>query len=326
MQTQSTPTVSVALGTHNGAQWIAEQVESILAQSLLPIEIVLSDDASTDDTVAIAERVVAGRLPLRLLRNEPALGVTGNFEQAALACTGELIALCDQDDARHPNRLETMVAAFAARPGLLLLHGDARLVDSAGQSLGHTLFEALELSAEERELVHSGQAFDALLRRNLATGATTVFRRSLLDTATPFPRQWVHDEWLAIIAAATGEVDLLEAALVDYRQHGGNQIGATRLSLVGKVRRVSEPRAARNERLATNFGLLVEKLEALEGIDPAKLEGARGKLAHERIRRDLPVIPILRIVPVLREVASGRYRRFSRGPADILRDLVQPAD
>lgn len=323
---QERPRISVAMGTHNGGTYLAEQLESILGQTLQPVEIVLSDDASTDRTVEIAQRVVGSRIPLTVLRNATALGVTGNFEQATLACTGELIALSDQDDLWAPERLETIAAEFAARPGLLLLHGDARLVDSAGAAIGQTLFEALEVTARERELVHSGRAFETLLRRNLATGATTVFRRALLASAAPFPRGWVHDEWLAIIAAATGEVDLLDAALVDYRQHGANQIGAARLSFAGKVRRVMEPRRARNERLAQNFEVLEAKLESLgDAVTAAKLDLSRGKLAHEKVRLALPAARPRRLGPVLRQVATGGYREFSRGKGDILRDLVQPA-
>ncbi|WP_309616947.1 glycosyltransferase family 2 protein [Salinibacterium sp.] len=320
------PTISVALGTHNGAAYLGQQLTSILNQTMLPAEIVLSDDASIDDTIALAERVVGGAVPLIVIRNRVALGVTGNFEQAALACSGELIALCDQDDIWVPERLALMAAEFASRPDLTLMHSDARLVDSASASLGHTLFEALEVTNDEKNLVHSGRGIEALLRRNLATGATMMFRRSPLEAAIPFPRAWVHDEWLAIIAALTGEIDMLETELIDYRQHGANQIGVTRLSFAGKVRRVMEPRRARNERLATNFGILESRVQAMVDIDPALLELVQQKAQHEYFRRALPEARILRVVPVLRQVVTGKYRRFSRARGDILRDLVQPVD
>jgi len=325
VDTTELPTISVALGTHNGAVYLAEQLESILGQTLLPVEIVLSDDASTDGTIELARRVVGTRVPLRVISNPVALGVTANFEQAALACTGDLVALCDQDDRWAPDRLASMSAEFAARPGLLLLHTDARLVDSAGAALGHTLFEALEVTEEEKRLVHSGRALQALLRRNLATGATTVLRRTLLTAAVPFPREWVHDEWLAMVAALAGGVDLLEAPLIDYRQHGSNQIGVAKLSLAGKVHRLLEPRRARNERLAVNFAILEERVGSME-VGAAERELVRAKAQHERRRRSLPEARILRIVPVLRLAAAGSYRRFSRSAADILRDLVQPVD
>ncbi len=218
-----------------------------------------------------------------------------------------------------------MSAEFAARPGLLLLHTDARLVDSEGAALGHTLFEALEVTEEEKRLVHSGRALQALLRRNLATGATTVLRRTLLAAAVPFPREWVHDEWLAMVAALAAGVDLLEAPLIDYRQHGSNQIGVAKLSLAGKVHRLLEPRRARNERLAVNFAILEERVGSME-VGAAERELVRAKAQHERRRRSLPEARTLRILPVLRLAASGSYRRFSRSAADILRDLVQPVD
>src|SRR4051812_21689758 len=121
--------VSVALCTHNGAAFIAEQLESIAGQRPAPAEIVLSDDASADDTVAIARAVMAEHpgIDFRVLENRPALGVTGNFERAVAACTGDLVALSDQDDLWHDGRLALVSAIFASRPELLLLHSDARL-------------------------------------------------------------------------------------------------------------------------------------------------------------------------------------------------------
>jgi glycosyltransferase involved in cell wall biosynthesis len=319
--------ISVALCTHNGERFLSAQLESILNQTLLPDEIVLSDDASTDDTVAIAEAIAATHpgVRLRVLRNARPLGVTKNFEQAVLATEGELIVLSDQDDLWYPNRIEKAAAEFARRPGLLLLHGDARLVDADGEPLGSDLFAALEATPWELGSIVAGRAIDVFLRRNLALGAATMFRRSLLEPAAPFDAGWVHDEWLAVIAAATGEgtVDFVPEPLIDYRQHGANQIGVRKLSFRGKLRRLMQPRRERNRRLLAAFEHLAARLEQL-GVAPEIVAAAREKVEHERVRNALPAARILRVVPVMREVRTGRYRTKGRGAPDVLRDLVQP--
>ncbi len=327
-------TVSVALCTHNGEDFIAEQLRSILGQSQPPREIILSDDASSDSTVDVARREfedVRSRRPeldieFRLIRNSSALGVTKNFEQAVREAKCELIALSDQDDVWRSNRLQLMVSRFEADPELLLLFGDARLVDTEGAPLGSTVFDAIAVSRWERETLRAGRAFDVLLRRNIAVGATTVFRRSLLAFALPFPRSWVHDEWLAVIAAAKGPgtVDSMLEPLIDYRQHGGNQIGARKLTLAGKARRIFEPRSERNERLVMAFEILRERLEELPVRESVRTK-AREKSAHESVRNDLPKGRVRRIGPVLREVRTGRYALSGRGWPDVARDLLQPS-
>jgi glycosyltransferase involved in cell wall biosynthesis len=323
--------ISVAICTRNGAEYLATQLRSILAQTRAPNEIVLSDDASQDETVTIARAVFAGihgpTPDIRIIENAVALGVTKNFESATLACSGDLIALSDQDDAWHPERLATLEQSFLDRGDLLLLHGNAELVDEVGASLGHTLFDALGVTPGEKRQIALGNAFSVFLRRNLATGATIIFRRGLLGVASPFPAEWVHDEWLAIIASATGRVDVLADPLLDYRQHGSNQIGAEKLTLKGKFNRLREPRQARNQRLATNFGFLLGRLEQLGSrVSQQDVKRAKGKLAHESVRLGLPESRARRILPILREQARGNYRRYGRGLIDVLRDLLQPAN
>lgn len=320
--------ISVALCTHNGEKYLAQQLESMLNQTLPPSEIVLSDDASSDNTVALAEALVAdhpGTTTLRVIRNAQPLGVTKNFEQAVLATTGDLIALSDQDDVWRPNRLERIAAEFDSRPGLVLLHGEAELVDANGDHMGVRLFDALDTSAWELATIRSGHAFDALVRRNLALGASTVFRRTLLDVAIPFSPNWVHDEWLAIIAAACGDgtVDYLDEPLLDYRQHGANQIGVQKLSLRGKLRRLMEPRRERNARLVRAFDDLTERLAGLP-VAPGIAAKAREKAKHERVRDNYPGARYRRVVPVVRELLTGRYALSGRGLPDVLRDLIQP--
>ena len=325
--------VSVALCTYNGAAYLEQQLLSILGQSLRPDEIVVSDDGSTDETLAVLERVVeawraedaAHVVEIMVLRNATALGVTANFEQALAACSGDLIALSDQDDVWQPARLEIMVAEFKRRPELVLLHSDARLVDADGAPIGQTLLAALGVSSSNRAEVHAGGAFDVLLRRNIVTGATMMVRRESVERSRPFPAAWVHDEWLAMVAALTGEVDFLDETLIDYRQHGGNQIGASSLDAAGKLGRLSAPRTARNERLLARAEALQERAAKFVPTPSVEtLEKVDAKLAHERMRSALPAARPRRIRPVASAWRGRDYNRYGLGLQDALRDLVQP--
>lgn len=325
-------TISVALCTYNGAAYVQEQLLSILEQTCRPAEIVVSDDGSTDNTLEVIRTTFAGwsethssRPEVRVLSNPSPLGVTANFEQALAACSGDLIALSDQDDIWLTERLDRMATQFRRRPELELLHADARLVGATGAPLGHTLLETLGVSQRDRSAVHAGQALDVLLRRNIVTGATMMVRRGLVNRSRPFPAAWVHDEWLAVVAAATGLVDLLEESLTDYRQHGGNQIGVTTLDAAGKLGRLRAPRTARNERLLSRAAVLQERAEHL--VPPPStvtLSRIRAKVAHERMRSALPANRVRRLAPVIRSWRRGDYALFGLGAQDVVRDLVQP--
>ena len=144
--------------------------------------------------------------------------------------------------------------------------------------------------------------------------------------STPFPDVWIHDEWMAIIAAATGQFDLIGEQLTDYRQHGGNQIGARKLNLRDKIRKLREPREERNTHLVARAQVLVGKLEGLgSAVSSSTLDRAREKLVHEQFRQSLPTARIMRVAPIFGEGIRGRYAQFSRGRADMLRDILQPA-
>lgn len=324
--------VSVALCTHNGMPYIVDQVSSILHQSVPPRQLVVSDDASSDETLATVRDHVArfraerpdAAIELVVLANDAPLGVTANFEQAIRACTGDIIVLSDQDDVWHEHRVKRIVETFSAHPDVLLVHSDARLVDAVGQPLGELLSEGIGFSASEQRAVREGRAFDVLLRRNVVTGATAAFRRGLVQRAVPFPAAWVHDEWLAIVASIVGRVRYVPEPLIDYRQHGRNQIGAGSPGVRELRGRLQEPRRVRNERLLARATALAERFTE-PNVSPEVARHTRQKLKHERVRSGLPRVRLFRLVPVLREWLSGRYSRYGRARYDVLRDLVQPA-
>lgn len=329
--TRTSPSVSVALCTHNGAEFLGDQLDSILNQTVPPRQLVLSDDDSADGTVVLAlERInryrsAGGDIDLMVLANRPAVGIAQNFAQAITACTGDLVALCDQDDVWRPERLEVITRYFADHPDVTLVHGDARLVDGDGKPLGRTLFESLRVTARERMQIDRGTAIHTLIRRNVVTGATTVFRREMIELALPIPQGWIHDEWLAMMAAVFGRVAIVPGVLVDYRQHASNQIGAEELTLRRALGKLREPRTERNRNLYVRAQALADRLHVVdERIDQRFYRIAWEKLEHERFRLALPSSRVRRIVPVFASEASGKYRRYGLGTHDALRDLVQP--
>jgi hypothetical protein len=235
--------------------------------------------------------------------------------------TGDFIAFADQDDLWEVNKLETLIPLFD-NPRTLLVHSDARLIDAKGREMG-SLMGALRLTPRERTALRGGRALAALLRRNVVTGATMMIRGSLLDTALPIPPAWIHDEWLALIAASQGGVVFDQRSLVRYRQHGANQIGAARLSFSEAGGRLRESRqdfftrkAARNTALSDLVALAPSWLHT-----PAK-HALIGKLEHDEWRSQLPPARLQRVLPVLSRSVSGHYGRFARGYLDVLRDLL----
>jgi glycosyltransferase involved in cell wall biosynthesis len=323
--------VSVALATYNGERFLREQLESIQGQSVLPQEIVISDDTSQDSTVALVGEVLTPAwcdsqgVALRVIRNTKALGPGKNFEQAILACSGDLVVLADQDDLWHQNKVERLLAEFVGKPQVLLVHSDARLVDGAGQPLGMRLSDGVGFSAEEFEILASGHSLPALIKRNLATGAAMMFRRELANLAFPLPKGELHDGWLALAASLLDGVVFVPEELIDYRQHGKNEIGGEPKDARAVVETLLGSWVVLRSRLSqknSDTTLLVERMG--DRVSQRNREIIDSRLRHNEWRIGLPKSRLLRVWPVLAGVLAGRYHKYGRVPHDVLRDLVMP--
>lgn len=248
------PSVGVALCTYNGARYLQVQLDSILAQSEPVDEVVIGDDGSSDQTMALLQ-VFSGRagamgIRVEVVQHARNLGYILNFADALQRCRSDILFLCDQDDVWYVDRVATYLQRFQADPGLLLLHSDARLVDGDGVALGGHLLEVLGVHPAEVALERSGLVIDALLLRNFITGATCALRRGLLERALPIAPCWSHDEWLAVVASLDGGLDIIERPTIDYRQHGNNQIGAGRRGLMRLLRQLDLFERQRRQRTA----------------------------------------------------------------------------
>lgn len=320
--------ISVALCTYNGEAYIREQLASIATQTVPAGEVVICDDGSTDGTVAVVEDFIAshsGPTVFRIAHTDRAGGVRANFARAIESCSGDVIALSDQDDVWREDRLSVAAATLTSRHALLAVHADARIVDALGTPTGDTLLASLYVDAGERESIQTGHGMSVLIRRNIVTGATLMFRRELLASALPLGEHWVHDEWLAAIAASLGGLDLIDDQLIDYRVHGANAIGVAQPTLRNRLGQLRVPRADRYPRFAARAQELVDRLESIGAPQEVQLL-ARQKLDFELARASYPAGRLRRPYSVLRNARRGGYATLSsQGRVDIVRDLIQPA-
>ena len=318
------PRISVALCTYNGERFIAQQIESILAQSMPVDEIVLGDDASSDNTVQIVEERVAGtNIDLMVRRHNPGLGVRSNFADAISATTGDVIILCDQDDLWHRDKVKKLVEALGDKE---LVHSDARLVDAEGNPKGSALLEELNVSAWEKRNLVDGDALAVLLKRNLVTGATAAVKGEFARSIMPVPDGWIHDEWLGFIAAFDCQLVLLPEALTDYRQHENNQIGAKKEPLFVQIKRkisADSDDDARRLTRALSASHFVNTTQRGTAEQRHRLEEA---VKHQQARSLMPKGHFSRIPTLMGEASKGNYSKYSRGIWAFGRDLLRSFD
>jgi glycosyltransferase involved in cell wall biosynthesis len=197
----------VCLAAYNGANYIEEQLRSIIPQLREGDEIVLSDDGSTDDTL---ERVRGLGHPIRIVGKGRAGGVVKNFERVLAAAEGDAMVLCDQDDVWLPGHLDRIREGLQ-RAQLVITNG--QLVDQHLLSDGKTVFET----------VGRRRGFWPNLAKSSFIGCCMAFRRELRDRTVPFPRSipW-HDWYIGLVAECTGRVERIDTISILYRRHGAN--------------------------------------------------------------------------------------------------------
>jgi len=323
----SAHSISVALCTYNGARFLESQLASYPQQTRVPDELVVCDDLSTDDTLAILERFRArAPFPVHIVRNDERLGSTKNFEKAIGLCTGDLIATSDQDDVWLPDKLALCEAAIDAQPACGLVFTNADVVDDELRSLGHHLWEAIHFGAWDRRRVRRGRGFDVLLRQWLVTGATMMFRAEHRPHILPIPESWVHDGWIAFIIGALAPVTCVNRSTMQYRQHAAQQIGGKKLGWRDLYERAREVGRGHFRLDYERFCLAYERLSALAGRlrDPGILARVARKVRHQQRRLAISECPsrCKRMLLAIDELLRWGYQRYSPTTTHFLKDLL----
>lgn len=222
--------IDVVMATYNGAVYVKQQIESILAQDYPSVRLIISDDGSTDSTPKILQEY-AKKHPdiITLLPFDGNKGVIGNFSRLLSYATADYVCFSDQDDvwnkdkvSKSSQRMKQLEAQYGKNLPLLV-HTDLSVVDKELNQISPSFWRYTALDS------FRGNSLNRLLVQNCVTGCATMLNRPLIQIACPFPKNCVmHDHWVALVAAAFGKVEALPDTTIAYRQHGKNTLGAVR--------------------------------------------------------------------------------------------------
>jgi len=307
--------ISVAMCTFNGAEFLSKQLESIKQQTVSVHEMVVCDDGSSDETLAIVERFSKQvAFPVLVHRNPINLGSSKNFEQCMALCQGDIIFLCDQDDVWMPQKVEKTLAYLDENPGHEAVFSNATMIDQAGFPTGRTSFEQIEFTPEVQAKWKSEGSFDILIRGYVVTGATLAIRKSALSLVLPVPQIipfLIHDGWIALILGSINKIGFLRETLIEYREHATQQVGLKgsekHITMLNRIMRSREDKISRIKLKQENISKLTAYLLTLP-IDDTCKQKMISRNNFYTMRVSLPQNRLLRVIPVFRSVINGDYK------------------
>lgn len=315
-------TSTVVIATYNGASYVDEQLRSIAGQTRPPDHVVVSDDGSTDSTLAIVRRM-AGEMPCRMsiLECGRRVGAVGNFERALGWVDTDVVFLSDQDDVWVPEKVAVLMDRFERVPSVGAIFTNGSIISDDPELRGRTLWDSVGFSPRMRNQWAS-DPLGVLLRVNVVTGASLAFRSELLPLLLPFPTGGWHDLSIAVVLASLSSLEACPQPLIAYRVHGSNAAGVPSGSRRSRVvdRQEHRARLSRQERHWTE---LKDRLLA-RGAAPTTVGRIDAKLAHLARRRTMPDRRFRRLVPALRELTCGGYGTYAAGNWSLVRDVVGP--
>lgn len=211
---------SIVMTTYNGERYLTEQLESLIAQELLPDEIVIADDCSTDGSFALA-RAFAETHPeveWNVYRNEHNLGWKCNFKEAITKARGDLIYLCDQDDIWTPNHIADLRRAMEAHPEIDVMISHAEPFYEEG---------AFKSASSRHSNAETGEVFIVPADKNYlivgAPGCTYCVRSAYAVALRPYwPDDFPHDSILYSTACLKGTLGFLDTTTLRFRRHSAN--------------------------------------------------------------------------------------------------------
>ncbi len=324
-------TISVLMATHDGSAFVEEQLNSIAHSTVVPDELIVVDDASTDGTWELLEewRKKTTIPQVVLIRNENNLGPTPSFLNALDRSTGDLVLFADQDDHWAPDKIESLAACFKGEPDVLLAYCDGTITNAELEPTGRTIFGTrnkahLELGGERdpTEVMSNPDI------KGCTMALQGAFARRVSQDSDPMvPSYWGHDHWLALFAYGMGRIKVVPKPLLLHRFHAANASSATRFDPLS-VKHWRKWSRAMNEQGKDHwfqrYALVKEHVDRNGYSVNAEWEKALLEwMMIGKERRTIRSLPrFKRLGPVLSLHKRGIYRSYYNGAFTLLRDLL----
>lgn len=213
--------VTILLPTYNGQEYIRQMLDSIYKQDYRPLEIIITDDASTDYTVSLvnqwARSVDTFGLLFKFIRNGKNKGLSANISGAVKYIHGKYLFLADQDDVWRPNKVSMQVAYLEKNMDCIMCICDRNFINAKGEVVYPSAFQYTNAELKKRDY-NKVMSLPAVYSANCIC-----MRTEHLDKIFPIPRQvYSHDLFIAIMAAHYGNIGYIRRVLTQYRIHGNN--------------------------------------------------------------------------------------------------------
>lgn len=303
--------ISVAMAVFEGGRFIAQQLDSILCQSLMPDEIIICDDSRNDKTYKAIENIIKQYSEIiKYFKNETQLGVSENFENAISRSNGDIIFLSDQDDVWKQDKISKLVSLIDASLDCGGAFCNSELVDEKLNSLGLTHFDLRSFKGEA--------SIDFFLKRVPAAGHNMAFKAELKDLLLPLPSlNECHDTWIGLVIATARRWAFTDEVLTQFRQHDDNLSQASR---GGQLKAALE--SIKNDSSAWNMALYDELVQRLATkAEPQVLELLKDRLSHSATRAKMKCNIFKRLPLVFQEIKNKRYFKYGRGWKNVIQDI-----
>lgn len=314
--------ISVVIASYNGVPFISEQLASIAAQSVVPHEIIVSDDHSTDATKETVEAFAAQnpQISVKFSVNPSSSGVDNNFAHAISLATGEVIFICDQDDVWLADRLETMMTVFEESPHPVATFCDSRIVDENLNDLGYTHLQSRGFPSVGQIFADDCRGF---LKRVPPAGHDMAFHAAFKDVLLPFPDlENCYDTWIGLVLFALGAwKQSAPIPLTLFRRHSRT---VTRSGLVPSVKeKFMQAKKAIDDDVCAWYAKMYQELIDRVGdrISPEMRLSLEARRDHSSKRSQMNVKFFKRLKMVYEETKNGNYFRYGRSYLNIFQDI-----
>lgn len=220
--------IDILLATYNGEKFVKEQIESILNQTYENFNLIISDDASTDNTLNILEEYEKKDTRIKVFKKEKNKGLIDNFEFLLKNVTSDYFMFSDQDDIWKKDKIEKSINKLKEENSGLV-YTDLEIVDEKLNVIYPSYWKYKQIYKKIKKYNN----FEALYLNNFVTGCTILAKSKYIKDILPLPRNSkfvLHDYWTALIISAKDKISYVEEPTIQYRQHKNNRVGSSRKS------------------------------------------------------------------------------------------------